>query len=117
MTELRPEEAKRLIDRIGPCLGYDHTYNPHFPEGRNDVCAICRSVENGSTYGYSVIYLVWKGASGELNHAELIDTRRSKDYMSIDKIVAKDNLITVEVSSGGSYSGSPWKRSFSRRIA
>jgi hypothetical protein len=110
MVVLKDDEAKALIDKIGPHLGYDHTYSPVFPENRNDVCAVNRMVENGSTYGYNIIYLVWKDASRRINYAELINTRSSKDYMSIDGIIAENNSITVKVSSGGSYSGKAWKK-------
>jgi hypothetical protein len=74
-------------------------------------------VEDGSTYGFNVVYLVWKDSSKKLNYEELINTRRSKDYVSVDKIVAEKDEITVEVSSGGSFSGKPWSKSFSRKIA
>jgi hypothetical protein len=112
-SAINPDDAKSLIDRIGPSLGYDLTYSPEYPKTRKDVCAVKRLAENGSTYGYDTIYLVWKNKKG-INHEELINSSSSKDYIHIDSIVETKDNIVVKVGSGGSYSGSAWKRSIER---
>ena len=109
--KLTAEEVRALIDQVGPSLGYDHTYAPVFPEGRSDVCAVRRLAEDGSTYGFDTIYLVWKTKEGELRWRELINSRSSKDYIHILDVRQEEGNIIVEVGSGGSYSGSPWSRS------
>jgi len=108
MEQLKAEDVKRLIDRVGESLGYDHTYGPIFPDGRQDVCAINRMVENGSTYGYNVIYLVWTDIGGNVQYKEIANTRATKDYMHIDSITVNGNKVTVSFGSGGSFSGTPW---------
>jgi len=110
--ELSPKEAKDLIDRVGPSLGYDFTYDPVFPEGRRDVCAVRRLVENGSTYGFDVIYLVWKEPDGSLKYKEIANSRATKDYISIKSVVVhEDGSVVVNFGSGGGYSGVPWSES------
>lgn len=115
ISEITPEEAKDLIDRIGPSLGSkygDFTYNPVFPEGRRDVCAVRRSAENGSNYGFDTIYLVWKESDGSIKHKEIKNSRSTKDYIHIESVeVGKEGGISVKFGSGGSYSGIPWSES------
>lgn len=114
MQEIKSQDARDLIDRVGPSLGYDHTYDPTFPEGRKDVCVVSRLVENGRDYGYDVVYLVWADENGKLFHKRLADTRVSKDYIQIGSFTVDDqNNVVVELSSGGSFSGNPWKSSVS----
>ena len=106
---LLAEEAENLVTKIGPSLGYDHTYNAVFPKTRNDVCAVKRLAENGHSYGFDTIYLVWKDKNGQIRHKEIVNSRASKDYIHIDAVEADGDNITVKFGSGGSYSGSPWK--------
>ena len=117
MNELTVKKVKDLIDRVGPSLGYDFTYDPVFPEGRRDVCAVRRLAENGSTYGYDTIYLVWRGKDGKIQYRELINSRSSKDYIHIDGVREENGKIVVEVGSGGSYSGSAWHKSIKVKIS
>ena len=112
MIKLTASEAKGLIDRVGPSLGYDHTYDPVFSEGRRDVCAVRRLAENGTTYGFDTVYLVWKELSGVVQCKEICNSRSTKDYVYVDSIVAnEDGTVTVRFSSGGMFSGAPWKNS------
>ena len=107
---LDASEVKSLIDHVGPHINgnCDFTYEPQFPEGRQDVCAVRRMAENGTSYGFDTIYLVWRGDDGELHHKELCNSQATKDYIHINKVAADDDNITVEFGSGGSYSGTPW---------
>ncbi|PIU76164.1 hypothetical protein COS75_00400 [Candidatus Pacearchaeota archaeon CG06_land_8_20_14_3_00_35_12] len=112
--ELTANEAKALIDEIGPSLGCDFTYDPVFPETRKDVCAVRRLAEDGSDYGYDTIYLVWKSKKGKLDHEELIDSSSSKDYIHVDKVEETKDEIIVKVRSGGSFSGRAWERELTK---
>lgn len=107
--ELTIQETKDLIGKIGQRLGYDYTHNPKFPSDRNDVCAVVHTTENGSTYGYDTIYLVWKGKDGIVKYKEIKDTRATKDYINIDSVVfERDGSVAIKFGSGGSFSGTPW---------
>jgi hypothetical protein len=111
MRELTNSEVKELIDQIGPSLGCDYTYDPVFPEGRRDVCAVCRAVENGSTYGFDVIYLVWRAPDGSLKYKKIEDSSVTRDYIYIKSVVVhQDGRVTVHLKSGGCYSGIPWEK-------
>lgn len=119
MTRLTAEEAKALIDRVGPSLGCgDFTYGPVFPEGRTDVCAVRRMAENGRDYGFDTIYLVWKDPDGSVKHKEIKNSRSTKDYINIDAVVVgEDGSVSVKFGSGGSYSGVPWSESMKVAIS
>jgi len=118
MAELTAKETKALIDRVGPSLGCDFTYEPVFPKGRKDICAVRRLAENGSTYGFDTIYLVWKEPDGTVKHKEIENSRDTKDYISIDSVVVnKDGSVSVKFGSGGSYSGVPWSESMKVAIS
>jgi hypothetical protein len=91
------EQAKNLISRVGPTLGYDMTYDPELPKTRKDVCAIRHMAENGSTYGYDTIYLVWKDKQGKIQYEELTDSRSTKDYLSVKSIEETADEIIVAV--------------------
>jgi hypothetical protein len=81
---ISPDSAKRLVDMVGPSLGYDFTYAPAFPKDKKDVCVVIRAVENGRDYGFSIAYLVWMDEAGNLQHTELMNTRRTKDYINLE---------------------------------
>lgn len=110
MMTLTIEEAKSLIGRIGPSLGCgDYTYDPIFPEGRTDVCAVRRMAEDGHSYGFDTIYLVWKESDGKVKYKEIKNSRETKDYIHINSVrVEDDGSVTVKFGSGGSFSGTPW---------
>lgn len=116
--ELTAQEAKSLIERIGPRLGYDYTHAPEFPKDRKDVCAVVHTTENGSTYGYDTVYLVWKEPDGTVKHKEIKNSRATKDYIHIKELeVNKDGSVSVKFGSGGSYSGVPWSESMKVAIS
>jgi len=118
MTELTAQEAMDLVDDVGPSLGSDFTYEPVFPESRKDVCAVKRTAENGSTYGFDTIYLVWKEPDGSVKHKEIKNSRSTKDYIHIDSVeVKEDGGVSVKFGSGGSYSGVPWSESMKVAIS
>jgi hypothetical protein len=75
------------------------------------VCAVRRVVEDGESYGYDIIYLVWRDKKGNLRYRELINSRSSRDYIHIRDVREENGNIVIEVESGGSFSGSPWRRS------
>lgn len=118
MKELNAKDVRQLIDRVGAHidLRYDYTYDPYFPEDRKDVCAVNRMVENGSTYGYNVIYLVWIDRDDSVQYREIADTRTTKDYMHIDSVAMQDDVVSVSFGSGGSFSGNPWEISHSETL-
>ncbi|NTW13454.1 MAG: hypothetical protein HGA31_00290 [Candidatus Moranbacteria bacterium] len=110
------EEARGYINGIAPKLGCDFTYSPTFPKGRQDVCLVSHAAENGTSYGYDTLYLVWKDEDGHLRNRELANTRNSKDYISSQSIEVEGDAVTVKFGSGGAYSGSPWERSCSSKL-
>ncbi len=115
---LAEEEVESLIKRIAPKLGYDYYGGATFPKGRRDVCAAKYTTENGSTYGYDTIYLVWKEPSGTIKYEEIKNSRATKDYIHIDSVeVKKDGGVSVKFGSGGSYSGVPWSESMKVAIS
>ncbi|TAN58269.1 hypothetical protein EPN15_01505 [Patescibacteria group bacterium] len=115
-TVLTAEEAKSIVTALGPSLGCgDFTYDPVFPKNRKDVAAVRRMAEDGHSYGFDTVYLIWKDRSG-VHYNELINSRSTKDYISIDEVTADGGKITVKVGSGGSYSGSAWKKTITRTI-
>lgn len=91
------EQAKNLVKRIGPKLGYDYMRSTEKLERKN-VAAIVWGTENGSTYGYNTVYLVWKDKSGELRHKVITDSRDTKDYyLNIDEVREAGKNIVVKV--------------------
>lgn len=105
---MNKQEVMRLVGSVVPRLGCDYTRDPIFPEGRDDVCVVLHTAENGRDYGYDVAYLVWE-ESGTIRHREIANTRSTKDYLHI-KSVSVDELgrVSVDMGSGGSFTGVPW---------
>ena len=105
---MNADQAKQLIDRVGPHIDgrYDYTYGPQFLEGRADICVVKRLAENGSSYGYDTLYLVWE-VDGKLQYQVIDDTQSSKDYLHIESVREEDDSIVVEYRNGGSFSGRP----------
>jgi len=114
--ELTAQEAREYVNRIGPRLGYDYTYTPIFPEGRKDVAVVVHSAEDGSSYGYDVVYLVWKEADGTIRHKEIANSRATKNYIHIKSITVEGDKVTVKFSSGDTYSGKLWEAAEMRSI-
>lgn len=117
MKQLNAQDVKEMIDRVGDHIDsqYDYTYSPIFPEGRQDVCAVNRLVEDGSSYGFNQVFLVWITDEGDVQYKEIAETRRTKDYLSINSIVVEGDIVTVDLGSGGSYSGRPWRKSVAHK--
>ena len=95
MKEIKPEEVKSLVNKLGPSLGYDFTSSPVFPKTRKDICAVVRTAENGSTYGFDTLYLVWSGKK-DLDYEKLKDTRSSKDYIHIGEVTEKKKIYLLK---------------------
>jgi len=90
------DQAKNLVKSIGPKLGYDYLKDNKQLSGEN-VAVLVWGTENGSTYGYDTVYLVWKDKNGKLNHREITDSRCSKAYLSADiKGKGKDIIVDVK---------------------
>lgn len=106
---LTAQEARDYITRIGERLGYDVTAEPIFPEGRDDVAVVKHTTEDGSSYGFDTIYVVWKDESGALRHLDLIDSRNSRDYIHVEEVRVESGNLIVKVRSGGTMSGRPWE--------
>ncbi|MEM7819349.1 MAG: hypothetical protein QXD48_00790 [Candidatus Aenigmatarchaeota archaeon] len=90
------ERAKNLVKRIGPKLGYDYLSGEKQLEGKN-VAAFVWAAENGSTYGYDTVYLVWKDKKGKINYEELTNSRYDKAYLSIDELREEGDKIIIKV--------------------
>jgi len=101
--KLNVGRVKALITQVSTHLGYDYCYDPDFPKERKDICAIRYLSENGSTYGFDTIYLVWKDKDGEIHHRELTNSRSTKDYLSVNKIYIEKGEVVVEVSHQGTF--------------
>lgn len=99
------EEAKSFVDETAPRLGCgDFTYTPEFPKGSDDVCLVSRAVENGYSYGYSIVYLVWK-SNREIKKRELADTRSTKDNLYWKNLRIEKNSLVFDLEVSGTYSG------------
>lgn len=94
------EQARNLVKMIGPKLGYDFVSDMSVSgterlKGENVTVLLWRA-EDGSTYNYDTVYLVWKDKSGQLRNRTLTDSRSSQDYLSAD-IKTEGKEIEVDV--------------------
>src|SRR3989338_5289182 len=103
MSKLTEQEIIELLDAIGEKLGYDRTSPPVFADGRDDVAVVRRTVEDGSSYGYDIVYAVWKDADGLVCYRECMDTKASKDYLLEGAPRVEGIWMIVTISSGGSF--------------
>lgn len=103
-------EVHTLIKSVGVRLGYDHFGGVTYPEDRLDICAAKWTTEDGRTYGYDTIYLVWKDEDGRLRYREIANSKSTKDYIHVSEVAMNGDKVVVKFGSGGSYSGTPWER-------
>jgi hypothetical protein len=68
-------------------------------EGRSDAAAFVWGCENGSTYGYSVLYFAVK-KNGKIQVETLVDTRSTKDYIHIKSAKFVDGKAIIDSSAG-----------------
>jgi hypothetical protein len=116
--ELSEKEAISLIRSIAPYLGYDRTSSPVFPKGRRYVCAVKHTAENGSTYGFDTVYLVWKEPNSAIDYCEIKNSRATKDYIFIESVEINENgSVSVKFVGGDSYSCVPWSESMKVAIS
>ena len=93
------EEAENAILAIAPRLGYDYMSDRKQVESRNDAAAFVWGCENGSTYGYSVLYFAVK-RNGKVQVQTLTDTRSTKDYIHIKSAKFVKGKAVIESSVG-----------------
>jgi hypothetical protein len=113
MKEISSQEVESLMNRIGPHINklYDFTSRPIFPKTRKDVCAVKRLTENGSSYGFDTIYIVWRDSEG-LSYEHIDDSSYTRDYLQIYEIFEDENDIVVKYGTGGIYGGSAWEEEY-----
>jgi len=89
------EAAKDKVSSIGPRLGYDYVRDAQLVKGRSDVAVVVWGCENGSDYGYDVLYLMKKAGSG-VTAREIDNTRSTKSYIHLKeaKVVGSKVVIT-----------------------
>ena len=109
MKSISSEEATKYINQIGARLGCDFTYSPSFVEGNDTVCLVTRAVEDGHSYGYSVVYVVWKNDSG-VQAREVQNTKSSKDNLYYKDLKIEDGKLKFNLQVSGTYSGRPSQR-------
>ena len=90
------EQAKNLVKRIGDKLGYDYMSGAKELERKN-IAAIVWEAENGSTYGFDTVYLVWKNKEGRIDYKEITNSRSTKDYLSINEIKEDKKNIVIKI--------------------
>ncbi|MEM5831140.1 MAG: hypothetical protein QXO40_02970 [Candidatus Aenigmatarchaeota archaeon] len=90
------EQAKNLVKRIGDKLGYDYLSDFKKLKNKNVAVAVW-ATENGSTYGYDTVYLVWKDKNGKINYEELTNSKIDKAYLIINELKEEGDKIIIEV--------------------
>ena len=103
------EKAEWLVELWGERRGADYLKTSKKLDGKR-IAAVVWGTENGRSYGFDTVYLVWKPKNKEMQIKELINSRDTKDNIFIDKIYESGEYIAVKVSSLGSYSGYPWNK-------
>ncbi|MCA9460250.1 MAG: hypothetical protein KC550_06905, partial [Nanoarchaeota archaeon] len=110
-TDFETQVKNHLID-IAPRLSqHDYISKMQKLDQKNLGVAVFTS-ENGSSYGFDTAYLVWKDRRGRMRHRELKNTRENKDYVSINKVSQTNSSLSIQLGSGGSYSGNSWNNDF-----
>lgn len=96
MDIITREAAKSLAKRIDSLwLACDWVHEPVFPAGRKDVCAITKTTENGTDYGYDTVYVLWL-QNGELKNTKI---ERSREYRYVVGVsITTDNMLVVEMT-------------------
>ena len=89
-------KAENLVKRISPKLGYDYVSGYEKLLEKN-IAAIQYTAENGSTYGYDIIYLVWEDNNGNIQSEELTNSKSTRGYIFIESIENDNDCINVTV--------------------
>ena len=98
--EIKAEDARKIIGKVGPKLGHDFTYSPIYPEERRDVCAVRHSSQDGFGYGFDTIYMIWCDTGGSVNFSIITGTGNPKDYSHIAEIKDENGEIMIRINSG-----------------
>lgn len=95
------KQVENLITRIAPGLGCgDYLKETKKLQGR-DIAASIFSSEDGSTYGFDTLYLVYRDMLGKLKCRELKDTRDTKNSLSIESMVEEVEDIVIKTFNIG----------------
>jgi len=94
------EVARNLIERLAPRLGYDYLSGMSVVPGA-EVAAVKFTTENGSTFGYDTVFLVWREA-GAVSARIICESR---DYLTIGSIKVEGHHAAVVVN-GRTYTAS-----------
>ena len=76
------DQVRNKVTSIGPRLGYDYLKECKILNDK--IAVVMWGCENGSTYGYDVLYVVRRSGSG-VTASAIDDTRSTKNYMHINE--------------------------------
>ena len=93
------EQAQNLIKKVGEKLGYDYMTGSTKLKGE-DIAVLIWATENGSTYGYETVYLVWKNKDGKLKHKTITS---NSNYLTIKSFAIENNYVFIDIKNAGEY--------------
>ncbi len=96
--EFQKEFYNDVLNNHALRLGFDYTSEPKRIDNRKDLVYMIYSSENGSSFGFDVLYIGYKDSSGKTKTKPVL---KEKGYIHIDKISAKDNTLTINYRCDG----------------
>lgn len=87
------DQAKNKVTSIGPRLGYDYVKECKILNDR--IAVVMWGCENGSTYGYDVLYVVRRKGSSVTANA-VANTMSTKNYMHIKEAKIADGKLVIK---------------------
>ncbi len=93
MNTVSVEDAKVVVNRVGERVGIgDWTFDPIYPEGRTDVCAVRRMLESDSNDAcYNTIYFVWREPTGAIRYVLVESGRSTNSMIDLNAIAVREN--------------------------
>lgn len=89
-------EAINFVDHLNASLLGCDVSQVIYPKKRRDICVVKKSVGKFSSYGFDLLFLLWKDGDGYIHSLEILDTRgRAGARVVVESVTVRGDKVRI----------------------